>query len=117
MAPERAQELKCTKLVPKAPRRGTELDTNTSVQVHARNRLLFSRREAARAGIKLPASDSRSEHIRKHLAAQKGDIVRIGVVNGLKACPTPLVHCLAPQIAKHWHFSARRWTECRGRRW
>jgi hypothetical protein len=56
------------------------------MQVQARNLILFSRREAARTGIRLPASDSRAEHIRSHLKSQPGDLVRVGVVNGLKVC-------------------------------
>jgi hypothetical protein len=57
-----------------------------AMKVHNRNLLLFSRREAARAGIALPSADSRAKYIREHLKANKGDIVRIGVVNGLKVC-------------------------------
>lgn len=54
------------------------------VQVESRNLILFSRREAARAGIALPSADSRAQHIRDQLRASPGDVVRIGVVNGLK---------------------------------
>jgi hypothetical protein len=59
------------------------------VQVQARNLLLFSRREAAQAAIRLPSNDSRAQHIRHQLKCAQGDIVRIGVVNGLKERPSP----------------------------
>lgn len=54
------------------------------LQVEARNVLLFSKREAARAGIVLPTADARARHISGHLQSQQGDFVRVGVVNGLK---------------------------------
>ena len=54
--------------------------------MYARNILLFSKREAARAGIVLPKSDARAQHIQTHLKLERGDVVRVGVVNGLKVC-------------------------------
>jgi hypothetical protein len=56
----------------------------TKLQVEGRNVLLFSKREAARAGIVLPSTDARAQHISQHLQLQEGDFVRVGVVNGLK---------------------------------
>lgn len=57
------------------------------LHVEARNVLLFSKREAARAGIVLPRADARARHISKHLQSHEGDSVRVGVVNGLKVRP------------------------------
>lgn len=56
----------------------------SNLRIEARNVILFSKREAARAGIVLPATDARAQHISKHLKSQEGDSVRVGIVNGLK---------------------------------
>jgi hypothetical protein len=64
----------------------------SALQVEARNMLLFSKREAARAGIVLPATDARAQHISKQLKCKDGDFVRVGVANGLKvSTPQPVL--------------------------
>lgn len=57
--------------------------------MYARNVLLFSPAEAARAGITLGRDDARARHIHDQLKSSPGDLVRIGVVNGLKVLPSP----------------------------
>ena len=64
------------------------------MQIEARNVILFSRREAARTGIRLPGQDARAKHIHEHLKLSAGDTLRIGVVNGLKV-RTPRFQCYA----------------------
>eukprot|EP00892_Ulva_mutabilis_P001896 jgi/Ulvmu1/11707/UM008_0118.1 len=86
--------LTCRPGLPRSKRPSRRTHARETLRVSARNILLFSKREAARAGIVLPRSDARAQHIQTQLNLQSGDVVKVGIVNGLKG--TALVKAVEP---------------------